>query len=360
MKIGIITFHCAYNYGAVLQAFALKRYLQTTGYKDVEIIDYRPSYLIKKYSIFSPQKFGLDILKELIKLPSKIKRRHQFESFISKYLSPVEDKKEWKEFDFYILGSDQIWNPFITGFDEFYFGKFSRKSSSKIISYAPSLELVDLKGGDIEKIIRLSANINNISVRETTMLDVLKDNVDYSLALVVDPTLLVNPQVWNKFVIKKSTNERYILLYQVRTDHIVQENAIKMARDKGCKLKIIVSNRYNIPFRDIQYIKPSPLDFLSVIYNAEMILSSSFHGVVFSLIFHKEFYAIKLDDNRNDRIISLLSQINLSDRIIEVNQINELPFSPIEYTSVDDRIDKIRKKSEDFIRNALREDRHVD
>ena len=143
MKIGILTFHCAHNYGAVLQCYAMQEFLRSKGH-DVEVINYRPNYLLKPYKIFNVKRFSskkpIRILKglilEFLLFPVRLKRFYGFENFINNKL--ILSKTVTKEsipsnYDIYIVGSDQIWNPKITkGFDEIYFCRFPFEKGKKV------------------------------------------------------------------------------------------------------------------------------------------------------------------------------------------------------------------------------------
>lgn len=351
MRIGILTFHSAHNYGALYQAYGLKMYLKQHGYK-VEILDYRPYYIENKYALFPKGLKGLkDTLKEIIKIPSKFIRRNRFKSFISKYIQPFPDKQEWSQFDVYIVGSDQVWSPFITAFDPYYWGTFERKQNSRLISYAPSFEIPDLQDEDLDKMVSLINRFDRVSLREQSSIDLLSDKLKRSPELVIDPTLLVDRNTWLSFVKKQDRKEKYILVYQVRVSNKVIECAKGIAHKNKLKIKVVVSNRYNNPFSEVEYIKPSPIEFLNLVYNAELIMSSSFHGVAMSIVYHKPFYAFTLCDGRNDRIMTLLDNTGLSNRMIDKE--SDISLKPIRYGDVEKMLYAFREKSEKYLITAI-------
>ena len=162
MKIGILTFHCAHNYGAVLQCYATQEFLRSKGY-DVEIINYRPEYLLRPYKLFdktrfkanNPIQFIKKIIIELMIFKMRYKRWKGFEKFINNRLSVgcvVTKNTLPSDCNAYIIGSDQVWNPRITrGFDSIYFANFPfEKEEKKYISYAASMETKSLDETQIE------------------------------------------------------------------------------------------------------------------------------------------------------------------------------------------------------------------
>lgn len=351
MKIGILTFHSAHNYGAVYQALALKNFLIIKGY-DVDIIGYRPHYIEDKYALF-PKKNGMKgFVKELVKLPSKIARRKKFEKFIEDFISPNENQDDWRDYDVYVVGSDQVWSPLITNYDPFYFGDFERKKTSKLIGYAPSFELSDLDKDDPLKMASFINRFDCVSVRELSAFSLLQPIVNRPISLVIDPTLLIDSSFWNRFVSKTTDDEGYVLVYQVRVSATVLERAKSIAKAIGAKLKVVVTNRYNNPFADFQYIKPGPIEFLNLIYHAKLVISSSFHGVALSVAYKKPFFAFYMSDGRNDRIRTLLMKLGLEHRFLSIE--SELTnILHIDYDDVDVKLSEFRKESEQYLLQAV-------
>ena len=230
MKIGILTFHCAHNYGAVLQAYAIQEQLKLMGF-DVEIINYRPIYLLRPYG-YLPQ-FHFRTIKDgylrCLILNVKIllrwigtliptyRRRKGFNKFIQsklslsfcRYNSPFV---EHNEYDFYIMGSDQVWNPKITKkFDDVYFGNFKVRVGVKKISYAVSMPLYTFSSQQKEQLNVNLRNFSAISVRETQLEEFIFDNFKIKSQVVLDPTLLVDNFVWRKIAIIPNINKKYVL-----------------------------------------------------------------------------------------------------------------------------------------------------
>lgn len=361
MKIGILTFHCAHNYGAVLQCYATQEFLKSKGY-EVEIINYRPEYLLEPYRIFSTKKILSknpvrtikNIIFLLLTFVIKAKRWKGFERFINNKLniSNIASKDTIpSNYDAYIVGSDQIWNPKITeGFDGVYFCDFPfNKKSKKYIAYAASMESAKLDNNETDFYSKQLANFNSISVREAQLKDLLQPLTSTSIKQVLDPTLMVSPDVWNSFTTNKTNNEKYVVIYQVRHNQDTIRIAQDIAKQIDAKIKILVAwpQLYK---RDI-YQTATPEDFANIIRNAECVVTTSFHGTAFSIIFNKPFYTIKLNDGADSRSVSLLEALNLEDRMIETN---ETPiFSTIDYRLANEKLDALRQESQGFLLNNL-------
>jgi hypothetical protein len=213
MKIGILTFHCAYNYGAQLQCYALQEYLTMLGV-DVYVLNYRPSYLATKcpklnFSYFKPTA-PMRAIKRLSRVFPSLKRSYSaFKSFETKYLrltEEISDSKALEEllsigYDSVIVGSDQIWNTRFNGSDAIWFGLFRHSSSVKVISYAASAG--DPQLSDFQSLRGFDA----ISVRENVLKEFLSiRQITSDISVVCDPTLLAPKEIWDKWkmpVLKK-------------------------------------------------------------------------------------------------------------------------------------------------------------
>ena len=155
MRVGILTFHCAHNYGAVLQCYALQEVLRGMG-NEVEVINYCPSYLTDVYKVVNihrvlsrnPLRMAKRSIVEVLTLSNRIRRYRGFDRFINSWLTLSASRDVTPDYDVYVMGSDQIWNPSLThGFDGRFFGDFPfPKEGRKYVSYAASMEATDLSG----------------------------------------------------------------------------------------------------------------------------------------------------------------------------------------------------------------------
>ncbi|OKZ21177.1 MAG: hypothetical protein BHV77_08775 [Bacteroides sp. 43_108] len=357
MKIGILTFHRAHNYGAVLQAYALKEFLKTI-YSDVEVVDYKPSYF-EIYNNGSNFKNLLStslvrFIKNLYFYPYIKKRNDAFNKFIKDDISPSSkcytQKDTIKGYDVLVYGSDQIWNGNHTnGPDNIFWGYMTSVETKKIV-YAASTSETFFNIEKAQYIKNALQNFDSISVRERSILTLLNKYTEKSIEYVVDPTFLLSKRNWiDKFNLKETKHD-YILIYQVRETPLTLEIAKDYAKKNN--LRIIILTKMVYQYFDSKYNQTaSPKDFVSLIMNADLVLTTSFHGTIFSVIFRKNFYTINVNKEINERSFSLLSNIGLNNRLIYEK--------PYKYTDVDynsdiiSKIDKLITSSQNYIQKSL-------
>lgn len=362
MKIGILTFHCAHNYGAVLQCYALQETLKSMGH-DVEVIDYRPKYLILPYKRFNIKWFcRKNLIKILKRISSEIKLYHtrrnrynNFNNFITKRLnlsSKIANNFIPDIYDIYIIGSDQVWNKKITwGFDPIYWGEFKHSTTNKVITYAASMEANKIKEEDVSVIRRLLENFNYISVREETLKHLLDNISNKYIKVVLDPTLIANTQIWDKIIKYPQTNRKYILIYQYAKNINILRIANSIAKQIDSDVINITTdfltkdNGKAISLYDI-----SPEAFIGYIKKASLIITPTFHATAFSIIFNKPFYFVKFKNVENTRVKTLLTNIQLNDRII--NETDSPVFSGIDYSKANICLNELQKESISFLKEA--------
>lgn len=361
MKIGILTFHCAHNYGAVLQAYALQEKIKELGH-EVEIIDYRPNYIEIPYKIFSFKrlitKYPIILLKRIISealtINKRILRHKSFSSFISNRLNLSEKVKKKKipgNYDLYILGSDQIWNPMITkGFDNVFFGFFKTKQTANKITYAASMADTGYLYSHTEYIKKAFLNFNAISVREEILTKHFKKFTNKEIVNVLDPTLVVEKKIWDKIQSKPIFNHKYVLVYEVKADIKTLKVAQKIAKQINGEiifLKAFLDLNTNRNSKDTA----SPEEFLGWIKHANCVVTTSFHATAFSVVFEIPFYTIKLDDALNNRSTAFLKSIGLEERII--NDANHIVFSEIDYKNSIQKLNRLKENSLLFLKKNL-------
>lgn len=361
MKIGILTFHCAHNYGAVLQCYAMQEFLRSKGH-DVEIINYRPDYLLRPYRLFCKRLnyYGLvsylkGVIKELLIFPSRCRRRRGFQSFINNRLClsrPVKDISGIpSNYDVYIVGSDQVWNTFITqGFDGAYFCDFPfPKESKRYLTYAPSMEAKSLDSDSVSYYRTKLTNFDAISVREESMISLLSPLVNTPIQQVLDPTLMVPVSIWNNLLSVPTVSEKYVLVYQVYYDKNTMRIANHIAAQLSAKVVAIITDMsYD---NRMQHQEDTPEEFVNMFRNATCVVTTSFHGTAFSVIFNRPFYTLRLNKGWDTRSTSLLNQLDLPDRMIDATSTPE--FTEIDYSKVNSLLDKLRQESQDYLINAL-------
>ncbi len=338
MKIGILTFHFACNYGAVLQCYALQKYLSDAGH-EVEVIDYRPASVAGGYRWFDPRRFwGATPAKFWRKTSSEIKviggrkRRYaSFDAFVRTRLNlsgPVKDTDGMSllagDYDLIIAGSDQIWNRKLTGgTDPLYWGAFLRSGKTAMVSYAASME-DGLDGITEAEVRKYLPRFNALSVREASLAQKLKALLPHTdVAVTADPTLLLRTEQWDEISAPALTDVPYLLFYQVRKSVKAYELARNLAERKGLKL-VCLSAKVELE-NSMEVAAASPEEFISLFRHASYVVTTSFHGTVFSVVFRKEFVCPLVDDGKNSRQDSLLSALGLGNRIADDHACTDLP-----------------------------------
>lgn len=352
-KVGILTFHRSRNYGAVLQTYALTKSLEKTGL-EVQVVDYQNPLIEEQLMLWNaPEKTSVQSIIYTVKqFVFRLGKKIAFDRFIRKYIplsfqigSEKEKLKSLSEiYDVCITGSDQVWNGKLTDNDMSYYLDFCEQKTKKIayaVSVGDDIDSFNTKGKDSIK------EFSVITVRENILKDYLFENYHIKAELACDPTLLLTFDDYKKFLKPQIYKEKYLFLYTIQDSPKLQEFAGKIAKEK--KLKII-SNKNSIPF----WLHCSPKDFLNWIYNAEYIITNSFHGTVFSIHFHKQFlsYVQKENGMLNQRIFNLLENVNLLERSIndiediDVNEAIHKINEAIHYNKADKKLNDLREKSE--------------
>lgn len=336
MKIGILTFHCAENVGAVLQALALQNYLKNRNH-DVEILNYCPNYIVNIYSYYdeyffksffeSKSTFFKLAIYNTIALNNTYKRKKGFKQFVDKYLNvSVKKLRNYDEisaylknihYDAIVCGSDQIWNPSISsGLDPVYFGYFDDFKGIKI-AYAAS---IGKKANEelLPEYEHLVKKMELVSVREKNAFDFLHE-VRNDISVVPDPVFLLKKDIWINMVKDNKLYNDYVLIYLMEENIDAEHLALKIANESNKKVIKISQTKVLKKDRGIIYFSPcSPEQFLSLIYHADVVVTNSFHAVAFSIIYEKEFYSLK-HSTRNIRIENLLEKYKLTSRLINGN-----------------------------------------
>lgn len=361
MKIGILTFHCAANYGAVMQAYGLQEYLRLLGHT-AHIIDYRPDYLFKPYRSFSytyhkeaSWSWRIKCLvRSIMVFPIRYRRNSRFKRFINKYLSPYQLDLNSKDefFDAFVFGSDQIWNPTITrGMDSIYLGDFEAAEGKIKIAYAASAGTVRYLGtSDLSTLQHQLSKFNAISVREHSLQTMLSNNNINDVKLVLDPVLLAGHRVFENITLPVSIHKPYLLLFQLFMSEEVECYARELAKKKGLDFIKILSMGESIKDKNLKHAL-SPGEFLGYIKNAAYVVTTSFHGTAFSVLFEKEFTTIKVSDDIDERAKHLLSLVGLENRMSSLCEMKQ--YAAIDYSQVNKKLDVYRKYSSEFLINSL-------
>ncbi len=364
-KVGIITFHASHNYGSCLQAYAMQEILKKLEF-DPEIINFRTDRQKDMYTVFTKRKGLKYILKNLTHLfyffPLR-KKYKKFEEFINgeyvlsakEYSNCSQLEMEQFNYDAFIAGSDQIWNPLPRDFDWAYYLTFVKEKPK--IAYAPSFGPFFGKSDKekLKEIIKQVETFNSVSVREEKTIEYLKEYSDRDISLVLDPTLLLEQNDWLKLIDKKPiVKGEYILLYTLFSNPEINKIAKKLS--KKLKMKVVTtnfSNQYDVftPYKKL--FGTGPKEFLNLLYNAKFVLATSFHGTVFSILFNKPFLVVNGD--KDNRISTLLSIANLTERTVNLQNVDkkEKIALDVSFEGAQENIRLKREESIEYLKTAL-------
>ena len=365
MKIGILTYHRAENYGALLQAYALLTYLGSLGH-EVSFIDYWPKYHSDYFKIFSwatftkrPLKSKLLMLVRLVLMGNKLlKRKKVMQQFMHEQLrlpdTPTYTTRdcETERYDVAVYGSDQIWrkqNLGGVGFDEWFFGSNNVQADKKIV-YAGSMGKLETAPEDILFVKAQMQNFQNIAVREKDLQDYLQQQ-GIASTLVIDPVFLLTKEQWRRLAVAPKSDTPYILFYNLlntpESTSLAKELSIKTGLPIREITKKTIWRKKGARFIDSASVQ----EFLGLIDHAAYVVSNSFHGVAFSVIFEKQFYAVGMGEKSN-RVVSLLESAGIKERYVETRH-GQITASEIDYTEVSTRIKDGIKKSKDYLHTSL-------
>lgn len=376
-KIGIITILNVNNYGAELQAFALHHKLKSLGY-DNEIINYlyykNPEYITENQSKPLIKTSFKNKLKDIaikwldkyssFKYPEIAKiRKQRFDSFHEKHTSLSKKYKSYSElysnasnYETYIVGSDQVWNPNNGTNIAPYFLTFAPQNSKKI-SFASSFGVGSIDEKYYPQYKEWITNLTHISTRETGGVDIIKKVTGKDATHVVDPTLLLTKKEWEQLMIPYENSEPYILFFIFKKNKYAEELAYKIQKKTGYKIIRVCKNEMPLePDNKILNIRDfGPLEFLGLYSAASVVLTTSFHGSVFSLIFEKPFYTITPSSkNNNSRQESLMNSLNIKERLLrEGDSVNLDKLFDIDFDQTRNILNQQISKSIDFLKQSL-------
>ena len=372
MKIKTITCHDVYNTGAGLQAYALQKYLTGLGH-DVEIIDYKPDYLSNHYRLWGVSNSAYDkpllrTVYNLAKLPGRLRarfsqRRKNFDAFKATYLTTTTIryasndtlKANIPEADAYICGSDQIWNPlFPNGRDPAFFLDFAPDGKVKA-SYAASFSTDSIPKDIAGSMKQWLSDFDFISVREQSGIKLLESLGISGMAVTLDPVFLLNDDEWTEITPARFSNKRYQLIYDFDNCGELQKAAKHLKEENGWDIYSVLSCTY----ADKCFESGGPLEFLSLIKNAEYVLSNSFHATAFSLIFGRPFLLFPRKEALNTRLSDLTVQFGLAERMISEFTPKQIEL-PIDFRHVKRIMERELTASKSYLEQVLRKAENID
>lgn len=363
-----------------MQAYALQNTLTNLGFHN-EIIRYKKTnYLKQALRLLDIQVLkcvgSAKLKKGYVKIFDRknsdtlLHRRNTFAKFIKEnlkfskpYIGRHNLEKGTSNYDGFVLGSDQVWHPMNLGGD-FFTMTFIPDDKLKI-TYAPSFGVPVIPKSKISKYKSYLQRINKISVREISGQKIIKEIADRNAEVVVDPTLLLKKEDWDKMKGERIISEKYIVCYFLGSNKVHRDFARKLSKITGCKIVAIPHVTEYIKadkdFGDIIPAEMGPSQFINLIANAQYVCTDSFHCSVFSLIYQKSFFVFerfaKETDamSTNTRIYSFLELFGLHTRLMLGNEKidNEL-IKPIDFSSSHLILSQLREKSLVFLTNSLK------
>ncbi len=322
-KIGIYTIHADHNFGAMLQAYATEHFLNSNGF-DAEIVNYFPLQ-VERSNKFVPSRFSIKgyirsfyakISSDMREKDSRFTMFHNSMKLSRRYYSLDEIYNQKTDYDIHLIGSDQVWNVENGIPDRAYFYLDFLINSEKKISYAPSIASDHIPDAIQPRMKSLLSKFNHLSVREDVGVQLVENLIDRKVKHVADPTFLLDKQEWlNKIDVQRLVKAPYILYYGFDSDLNTQSIVLYAKKVLGIQT-VIVTPQPSTPFKADRVIRSAgPLEFLNLVKYADLVITSSFHGVAFSINFNVNFFALKYK-KRNSRVESLLRLADLSDRLI--------------------------------------------
>ena len=363
MKIGIFTFFQT-NYGAVLQAFALQHYLEQQPGTEVEIVDFTTPNHLLDHKVFQKQKTRNPIslisyffftLIHYRQLKRRINRTWEFKKkyfhFTRRYSSVEDVLKNHPKEDLYITGSDQVFNP-NARYVPVYYLDFDKENGKKV-AYAPSFGISEFSSEISQKIERYVRDFDYLSCREQAGASFLGSIVDKEIPVVVDPVFLHNAEEWSKIASIPSFKRDYIFVYDLNGG----DSLIKIAKNiqKSTQLPIVCLTRVRNKFYPVekQCYDAGPAEFLGWIENASCVVTDSFHGTAFSLIFGREFFSYIALEKTSARIKNILKQVGLDGRIVTKKDLNSFNYLSYPKVKIADTV-VLSQKSKEYIQSFLK------
>lgn len=368
IKIGILTFHAAYNCGSMLQTYALQSFVKKLGY-DVEIIDFSNKKQRRIYSLYSKNKNVKFMIRNLIFYLHKnriLRNFDQYERFKNEFFQLSENSSDESKnidispYDVIIAGSDQIWNVTIADSDEAYFLPWD---NLRKIAYAPSFGARNPMeyAVDIEKIIKYLKEFDALSIRENNGRTWIKEMIGQDVPVVLDPTLLLNEKDYEAIIDNHiSVPSKYIFYYC--PTYSLDFNLLVKKISRKYNLPVIAFNSKSYYLRGMNYERfllpeyEDPAVYLRLMKNASLVITTSFHGTVFSTIFKRKFWVIKNGGmySTDDRVMTLLSDLGIEDRLIEMPFDSSFDYmKDVSYEKYNEKLYEHQEHSKEYLISAL-------
>lgn len=371
MKIAILTWLHNGNFGTVLQAYALQKYLRNEGY-DVQNIDLLPSVIQKTWNLIKqgnpPELFlekwaGYRAKKACPDKASLAKRTERIDSFLEQNLNLTRRYSKFSElkevadsYDTYICGSDQIWSP--TYFSPSYFFDFV-EDGKKRIGYACSFGVSEMTKDKSARTRKLLNRFYAISVREKTGASIVQELLGKDVTVNIDPTMLLSAEEWEPIVREKMISENYMFCYFLSYNKEYWDKAIKIAKEKNLKVVFVPTTKDSYAIEGTCVADAGPSEWVSLIKHSTLVATDSFHGCVFSIIHRKDFMVFKRfndtsSTSRNTRVYNLLDTYNIMQCLVEnIESYQPFEFTEAEYDDIIDKVNQNSSKSKFWLESAI-------
>ena len=377
-KVGMITMHQVWNAGSALQAYALQYIIETLGY-EAKLIDYK--YPNLEHAAFSNNikevcslnfKGALKVLFYIVRSYFvKSSHRRAYTNFYERYFKRTDleyvSRKSLLEnppqFDIYVTGSDQVWNPQYVGFDTSYLLDFVPEHAKRL-SYASSFSTNNIPSYMHDDYARCLIKYDNISVREQSGKRIVEGLIHKNATVCCDPTLLLDDKQWGNLACESifKVSRKYILVYIMGYAYnpypMIYQHIDSVS--KKLKLPVLFYNtrrgKYKAPYGEIKVDGLGPLEFLWLFQNAAFVVTDSFHGTAFSLNFKRPFISvIEKKDGSDSRVYNLLETTGTQHRAILCSKptIHDEVYQELTTTN-EGRLNELRRNSKKYLQDALK------
>ena len=361
-KIGILTWHHYHNFGSRLQAYALYKYLSNLSLY-VQLINYRDMklnliiwiiYIILGILIKFPYFICKGVKKDVLYASLKFERNYLPQTGLlctSRSLS-----KHSKRYDSIICGSDQIWAPNV--YNPIYMLDFVPDNVNKV-SYAASIGLESIPDNLVDDYKKYIGRLNHISVREERGKEILKSQCSIDAIVVLDPTLLLPKVEWDKIKKQSKIKEKYIFCYFLKKDHKYKKLVKEFAEENGYEIYGISDKNDDSLWMHIYDFKTvGPCEFIGLIEGAVGVFTDSYHGTIFSMLYHKPFtlferFSCGDNINQNSRIEQLKSYFGIDNNVVKADSVSSVVLNSINYEEFEHTLEELRGYSAAFLKKAL-------
>lgn len=368
--VGIVTFHCSDNYGAMLQAYGLKRFLRDNDIA-ADIVRYEPPYMTGRHwwipyapiqglkgriwgmfhmwnGFWSHMRVREEFARQKANM-NRFRREYLLEEGQRRILSVRGFRR--MPYRYYIVGSDQIWNPGITcGLRKAYFGAFVSPRKEKVVAYAASFGGADIPSRYDDVFSRLVRQVDALSVREEAAIPYVKRFYPGEVRAVLDPVFFLKREVWQKAEIPPG-RRGYIFVYVTEPNQDMADYAGKLSAEKNLPVIEVRAGLEGSKQGFETDVTAGPAEFLGYIHNADYVVTNSFHAVAFSIIYRKRFLAFA-HSSLSARLRNILQIHGLEDKICQNGDIRDID-ARVDWEDVSRRTGEAVKESGGFLLRNL-------